>query len=102
MRLGRELRGERFDGGRSGFQGVGAVGARLHGSEVGRIAGEAHVHVELALKELAHQHEFAILDAMADHVADRYAAERGGQLRQKVAHLVGVREDHDLGARVFD
>ena len=35
---------------------------------------------------------------MRDHVAHRHAAQGGGQLGQEIAHLVGVREQHDRRA----
>jgi hypothetical protein len=34
---------------------------------------------------------------MRDHIAHRHAVLRGGQLRQEIAHLVGVREEHERG-----
>ncbi len=99
---GGELRREFLDCCSAGFDMIGAIGAGLQRGEIGRVAGEADVHVEFALKELAHQDQFAILDAMRDHVTDGHAAERGGQLGQEIAHLVSVREDHDAGSGVFD
>ena len=69
----------------------------------GPVAGEAHVGVQLALEELAHQHERAVLDAVRDHVADqRRGRSAVASLGSEVAHLVGVREEHEARVDVLD
>ena len=74
---------------------VRAVCARLQRREVRRGAGEARVHVHLALKKLPRQNQLPVVDAVRNGAAHRHLAQRGGQLRQEIANLVGVREKHD-------
>ena len=63
----------------------------------GALAGEDHVRRGLALKHLAHEDQVAVFVAVADAVADHSLAERGGQLRREVAHLIGVRQQNQIG-----
>ena len=76
---------------------VGTIGSGLEGNEMRRVAGEADVGIDLALKELAHDHGAAGIDAVRHDITDRDAVERGGEFGQEVADLVGVREQDKVG-----
>jgi len=81
---------------------VRAVCARLQRREVRRGAGEARVHVHLALKKLPRQNQLPVVDAVRNGAAHRHFAQGGGQLRQEIANLVGVREKHDGRLRLLE
>ena len=58
-------------------------------------AAEFHVRVQLALKKLANENGRALDHAEADAIADQDLVEASGEFRSEVAHLIGVREQHD-------
>ena len=70
----------------------------LDGSEVRFSATELDVCIQFALKELANENWRARFDPETDRIADQDLIEASGQLRRKVANLIGVREQHDGGA----
>ena len=67
-----------------------------------RRAGKRHVGRRLALEHLAHEDQPAVFVAVADAIADHALAERRGQLRREIAHLVGVRQQHQVGLGLRD
>src|SRR6185437_16764077 len=71
------------------------VSACLHRNEL-RIAGDANIGVQLALKQLPHVHHLVALGFNAYYIAHKRLAEAGGELRRVVANLVGMRENDDL------
>ena len=76
--------------------------AGLDGSEMRRRAARLHVGVQFALKKLPHENGRAGFDAKADRVADQHLAEARRQLGREVAHLIGVRKQHQRGANFAD
>jgi hypothetical protein len=73
---------------------IGSIGSGLQGREVGSRAGEPHVGIDLALKQLAHQHDCARVHVMRHHVTYRNGTEGCRELGQKIADLVRVRQQH--------
>ena len=63
---------------------------------------ETHVRIHLALEKLADQRQRAVFDSMRDHAGYRHALQASRQFRQIIAHLVGVREEHDPGVEKTD
>ena len=57
---------------------------------------EADVGGELALEHLAGEEQLAVFVLEADAVADDGASHGGGELGDEVAHLIGVRHQHQL------
>jgi hypothetical protein len=109
-RLGPNLLGDQLHGhgvyrsfarGMCGDQ-VGAKGASLKRCKPWRCALERHVRSRLALKHLPHENEFAAFVAVTDAVADHALAEHGGKFRGEIAHLIGVRKQHQVRFRGVD
>ncbi len=69
--------------------------AGLDGCKVRLASARLHVGIQFALKELPHENRRAGFHAKADRVADQHLIEPRGQLRREIAHLVGVREEHN-------
>ena len=88
-----------FDWGRgcAGFDFVAAERAVLESGEPGGFAGEADVGGELALEHLASEGQLSVFVLEADAVADHGASHGGGEFRDEIAHLIGVRHEHELG-----
>ncbi len=76
--------------------------ARLKGCEPGGRAFEHHIRRGLALKHLAHKNQFPVFVAVADAVANHAFAERRGQLGREIAHLISVRQQHQIGLGLRD
>ena len=76
------------------FNLIAAKRAVLQGNEVGRLASKTDVGSEFPLKHLPHKEQLLALFLIADHIRNQTTAERRGQLRREVAHLVGVRHQH--------
>ncbi len=62
----------------------------------GGVAGERYIGHELALKHLPGKQQLAVLVLVADGVADQRAIQGERQLGSEVAHLVGMRQQHQL------
>ena len=99
---GRDLGPHHLDACGPGGHLVGPVRARLQGCELRPLAGEAVIRAHFSLEKLPHENHRAVVDAVRNHVADGHAAEGCGQLGQKVAHLIGVREKQDIGVKLGD
>ena len=67
-----------------------------------RRARENHVRNGFALKHLAHENELSVFVAIADAVADHALAQRCGELRREIAHLIGVRQQNKIGLGLRD
>ncbi len=81
---------------------VGAKRSGLKRREPRRRAFEHHIGRRLALKHLAHKNQLAVFVAVADAIADHALAERRGQLRREIAHLIGVRQQDQIGLGLRD
>ena len=81
---------------------IAAEGAGLERREVRSVAGERNVGNEFALEHLPGEQQLAALVLVADGVADEGAIQGRGQLGGEVAHLVGVRHQHQLGLLLLD
>ena len=84
------------------FHFVSAKCAVLEGREPWGIAGEADIGGEFALEHLASEQQLAAFVLVSDGVADERAVQRRREFRGKVAHLVGVRHQHQLGLLLLD
>src|ERR1019366_5354442 len=69
----------------------------LEGREIWRASDEADVRRELSLEHLASESQVAALVLVADGIANERTIQPGRQLGSEVAHLVGVRHQHQLG-----
>ncbi len=76
------------------FRLVAPIGACLKGGKVGRVAGEGDVGGKFPLKHLAGKYQPLSILTIGDAIADQRALQRVGQLGSEVAHLVGVRHQH--------
>ncbi len=63
---------------------------------------ERHIRGGLALKHLSHKHQPAVLIAIPRAIANHPLAERCSKLRRKIAHLIGMRQQHEIGLRLLD
>ena len=66
-------------------------------AKCGAAAGRSGHRVHLALEELAHQHHLAVFDTVGDHVAHRTRPSAVASFGSEIAHLVGMRKQHELG-----
>src|SRR5208282_2714111 len=57
---------------------------------------------ELALEHLPHEQQLVSFLLIAGAVADQRPSQRGRELGRKVAHLIGVRHEHQRGLLVSD
>ena len=89
-------------GGCAGLSFIATESASLKGNKVGRRAGERNVGSEFALKHLAGEDQLVTVLAETNGVTDERALERSGQLRSEVAHLIGVRHQHQRGLFLID
>src|SRR5437660_12728757 len=80
--------------GSAGFGLVAAKSASLESNEMRCLARERYIGGKLALEHLAREQQLAAFFAEADGIADKRASQRGSELRSEVAHLVGVRHQH--------
>ena len=60
------------------------------------------IRVQFALKQLPHENQPAIFAAHGHDVAEQGLVESRGELGSEIAHLVGVRKDHDLRLQLLD
>ena len=81
---------------RSGFYFVSAECPVLESHKPGSAPGKAYVGSQLALKHLAGKEQLLPFFLVADAVADYRASHGSGQLGDEIAHLVGVRHEHQL------
>ena len=79
------------------FDFVSAKCSVLESHEPRGVAGEADVGGELALEHLAGEEQLVAIFFVADAVADGGASHRGREFGDEVAHLIGVRHQHQLG-----
>ncbi len=95
---------DRFDRSRGAcrFHLVAPECAVLEGRKIRRIAGKRNIGGELALEHLAGEQQLAAFVLVADGVADERAVQRGGKLGSEVAHLVGVRHQHQSRLLLLD
>src|SRR5215469_10264671 len=84
-------------GGRCCFSLIAAKGAGLKSCEIGWLDGEGDVCGKFALKHLPRKKQLLALFVESDNVADERAAHCGDELRSEVAHLIGVRHQHQRG-----
>ena len=84
------------------FDFVAAECAVLEGREVGRLSGKGNVRRKLALEHLPGEQQLAAFVLVAGGVADERAIQSGRQLGSEVAHLVGMRHQHQLGLLLVD
>ncbi len=85
-----------------GGQQIGAKRAGLKGSEPRRGALKGDVGDGFALEHLADENKFVAFFAEADAVGDHALAEHGGEFGSEVAHLIGVREQNQIGLGGLD
>ena len=91
-----DLHGFDRGGAGAGFGLVSAKSAVLKSGKPRSVAGEADVGGELALKHLTGEKQLAAFVLEADAVADHGAPHGRSQFGNKVAHLIGVRHQHEL------
>ena len=80
----------------AGFHFIAAEGAVLESDEPWSFAGEADVGREFALEHLASEQKLLAFFLEADAIADDGASHGGREFGNEVAHLVGVRHQHQL------
>src|SRR6185312_16149593 len=83
----------------AGFSFVATKSASLECNKVRRGTGKGNVGGELALEHLAGEDQLVTIFAEANGVTNKRALKRRGELGSKVAHLVGVRHQHQ--SRLF-
>ncbi len=81
---------------------VSAKRAGLERSKPRAFSGKDHVGGGAALKHLAHENQFAVLVAIINAIADHSFVHRRGKFRRKVADLIGVREQNQVGLDRLD
>ena len=87
---------------RAARDGIFAKRRRLKRDEVGRFTHQFHIGAIFALEDLAHEDELAVFVPIAQAIAHQAAIQRRGKLGGKVAHLIGVAEDHQARLLLLD
>ena len=89
-------------GARAGFGLVAAESSVLESHKPGGIAGETDVGGELALEHLPGEEQLVAFFLIANAVADDGATHGGRELGNEIAHLIGVRHEHEPRLLVGD
>src|SRR5207302_6123822 len=76
--------------------------SRLKRGEPRRGSRKRDVRRGFALEHLAHENELATLVAVTNAVADHAFAEHGREFGSKVANLIGVGKQNQIGLGAFD
>ena len=81
---------------------IGAESSGLEGGDPRGVAGEDDIRRGAALEHLAHENQFAVFVAIADAIANHSFLHGSRELGSEVAHLVGVRQENEVGLGGFD